>query len=484
MRRSLLLVVALVVAIGVVAAGCGGSSNSSGGGGSVPASASLVPAKAPVYVYANTDFGGSQWKNLDTLLALFPDEHQLTDAIQSKMLDAGVNWSDVKAALGPDTAAAVLAFTGAAKAALMTQPKDKAALDSLIQKLNKTGGSSTHSKQEIDGWTVVADSAATLAAISAASSGKGTSLADNEAFKSAFAALPSDALVKVYADGSAIAHEVQSRGGAAGGAAASLTTLKSVAASLAATDSGLELTAVATGPTGAKTFKPTLISDVPSGALVYIGFDNLGAQLAKVTSNPSLQQFTAGLAQLGITTDDLTKLLSGEGALYVRAGSPLPEVTLVLTESDAPGAVATIDKVTSQAAVALGTTVETVDVGGVQAKKLTIRNIPIYYAAVDGKLVVTNSEAGITGLSSSGDKLADDPVFKAASDAAGLPSDTTGLFYVNIKDTVPLIDSFASIAGQSLPPQATSNLEHVTSFIAYGSASGDTNTFKAFLEIK
>ncbi len=191
------------------------------------------------------------------------------------------------------------------------------------------------------------------------------------------------------------------------------------------------------------------------------------------------------MAQLGITTDDLTKLLSGEGALYVRAGSPLPEVTLVLTESDAPGAVATHRQGHRRSGSSRsGRRSRPSTSAASRPRSSRSATFPIYYAAVDGKLVVTTAESGITGLTASGDKLADDPVFKGATNAAGLPSDTTGIFYVNIKDTVPLIDSFASLAGQSLPPQATSNLEHVTSFLAYGTASGDTNTFKAFLEIK
>jgi hypothetical protein len=489
MRRPRLFLIALATVLAIVAAGCGGSSSSGGSGGSIPASASLVPPKAPVYVYANTDFGGSQWSNLNSLLALFPDKDLAVGQLQTALQGQGIDWNDLKAALGPDTAAAVLAFTGSAKAALMTQPKDQAKLDALIQQLNKTGTSTQSQKKQVDGWTVVADSAATLAAVSAASGG--TSLADDPAFKSAFDALPSDALVKVFASGPALASEIKSQGGKlggtagkVGGSAISLDTIKSIAASVAATDSGIEFRTVLSGPAAPQPFKSALIKDVPSGVLVYVGFSDLGAQFAKLSSNPALGQFTSGLSQLGITTADLTKLLSGEGALYVRAGSPLPEVTLVLTESDAAGAVATIDKLTNTAALALGTSVESVNIGGVQAKKLTVRNIPIYYAAVGGNLVITNAEAGITGLSAGGDKLADDPVFKDAKDAAGLPDETTGIFYVNIKDTVPLIDSFASIAGQSLPPQATSNLEHVRSFMAYGTASGDTSTFKAFLEIK
>ena len=110
--------------------------------------------------------------------------------------------------------------------------------------------------------------------------------------------------------------------------------------------------------------------------------------------------------------------------------------------------------------------------------------MPIYNAVVDGKLVVSDSVAGITAPTSSGQKLSDDPAYQDATSAAGLPDQTTGMLYVNIKDTVPLIDSFASIGGSSLPPQVTSNLEHVRSLVLYGTGSGDTNTFKAFLEIK
>jgi hypothetical protein len=489
MSRVRTACLALVAVAALAAAGCGGGgSKPSAGGGSVPSSASIVPAGAPLYVYANTDFGGAQWDQINALLAKFPDKDLLTGMLRQQLSKQGIDWDkDVKPALGPESAAAVLSFATSAKAILATQPKDQAKLDALIAKLDASGSSPTKTvKRQIGDWTVIADSNASLD--KAAAADKGSSLADSAAFKDAMANLPDDALVKVFVDGQALGALAKDAGAGSAGTAAGLgaiKSLKSIAASLEATKDGFELQAVTKGLTGSKTYTPELLSSVPSGALAFISFDDLGAQITMLTENPQLKPFLGQFeTALGVTPAALASMLSGEGALYVRAGAPLPEVTMVLTESDAQGALATLDKIANAGAAALGSKVESTTVGGVSAKKLTVQGVAIYYAAVDGKLVITDAQSGITGLSGGGTKLADDPVFKEASDAAGLPKQTTGMFYVNVKDTVPLVDSFASLAGQALPPQATSNLEHVRSFIAYGTQSGDESTFKAFLQIK
>jgi len=391
----------------------------------------------------------------------------------------------VKPALGPDTAAAYLALAGTSKAMLMTQPKDAAKLDALFTKLQKAGSSSTPTvKREVDGWTVIADSNATLDRAGEAS--KGDSLADNQAFKDAMAALPDDALFKVYVDGAALKKAVAtSSSGVNGAALAGIGSLKSIVASAQATDAGIGAQAVTVGMTSTKAYAPDLLGDVPSGALVYISFKDLGAQLRQLLANPQIRPVLGQFqASLGVTPEQLASMLSGEGAIYVRPGSPLPEVTILLEQSDAQTALDTLDKIAQKAATALGTTVEPTTIGSVSAKRISIQGVPIYYAAVGDKLVISNAQTGISGVSGGGSKLADDPVFKEAKEASGLPDETTGIVYVNIKDTVPLIDSFASLAGQSLPPRATSNLEHVRTFMAYGTQAGDKSTFKAFLEIK
>jgi len=481
-RRTRFAVGAVALGVLFAAVGCGGRT-SGGSGGSIPDSASIIPAGSSVYAYLNTDFGGDQWSKLDALLQKFPDRESLLTSLQADLKKHGIVWDDVKAALGPDTAVAELSFGDTMQALLANKANDQAKLDALIQKLEQSGTSTTTQKRNIDGWTVVSDSTAALDKAQAASTG--TSLADSQALKDAFDALPSDALAKVFVDGRSVANAVQARGGTTAGTAATIASLGSLGASLQATDDGLALQAVSQSKLGLEPFDSTLIDDVPSGALLYASFKDVGAQITKLQSNPQFQQMLQQLeTSLGVTADELAALLSGEGALYVTSGAPLPEVTLLLTSSDPQAAVATLDKLAERAAKGLGTTVQTVSVGGFQAKRLTVRGVPIYYAAVDGKVVVTDSEAGITGLASGSPNLSDDPVYKEATSTAGVPSQTTGMLYVNVKDTVPLVDSFATLAGQSLPPRVTSNLEHVRSLVAYGTRSGDTDTFKAFLEIK
>jgi hypothetical protein len=489
MTRLRIALTALLAILALTAPGCGGSSSkSSSGGGSVPASAGLVPPGAPVYVFGNTDFGGDQWSKLNGLVAKFPDKDLVTGMLRQQLKQQGIDWdADVKPALGPETAAGILSLADASNAALLlNQPKDKAKFDALFAKLQKAGGSSTPTvKRDIDGWEVIADSNASLGRAAAASNGD--SLADDAAFKDAMAALPDDALFKVYVDGAAVKKAVKnSSTGVNGAAIAGIGSLKSIVASAEATDSGLEAQAITIGATGAKAYSPQLIDDVPSGALVFLSFDNLGMQLTKLIANPQLKPFLGQFeASVGATPKELADMLAGEGALYVRSGAPLPEVTLLLQQSDPQAALATLDKIV-HSPLDSRAKVTPITIGGVAARQVTIPGSPVslYYAVVDDKLVISDAQAGITGVSGGGSKLADDPVFKEAKDAAGLPDQTTGIFYVNIKDTVPLIDSFASLAGQALPPRATANLEHVRTFMAYGTQSGDKSTFKAFLQIQ
>jgi hypothetical protein len=65
-----------------------------------------------------------------------------------------------------------------------------------------------------------------------------------------------------------------------------------------------------------------------------------------------------------------------------------------------------------------------------------------------------------------------------------MPDSTGGVIYVDLKDALPLIEGLGSLAGKSLPSSTTDNLRPLRSFLAWSSASGDTRTFDAFLEIK
>ena len=65
-----------------------------------------------------------------------------------------------------------------------------------------------------------------------------------------------------------------------------------------------------------------------------------------------------------------------------------------------------------------------------------------------------------------------------------MPSSNGGFLYVDLKNAIPLIEGFASLSGENLPPAVTANLRPLRSFLEWSAGSGDSRTFDAFLEIK
>jgi Protein of unknown function (DUF3352) len=471
----------------LLASGCGGSTGSATGEGGTPA-ADFVPPNAPAFVSVNTDFGSDQWTRLNLLLQKFPDREQLFSMIQAELSKRGVSWDDVKAALGPETAVAVLKFAGDTGNALaLTEPKDKAKLDALIAKLDQSDPSSGPTvKEEVDGWTLLSDVQSVIEAGKRAHDGD--SLADDDTFKGAFADLPADALVKFYVAGPALQRQLDKSLGSSDPGTGKLTSL---AGDVAAKDDGIGFDVVvhSSGEQTAETYTSQLVDEVPAGALLYASFKGADKALNQIAKNPRLQtQLGTIQGLLGVSFSELTSLFEKEGAIYVRPGAPFPEVTIALQTDNERAGLAILDRLAGRLAGYLGggqaAPPTRTTISGVPVKKLPVGPVAIYYAAFDGKLVITDSPSGISGLKERGQKLSDDPAFKGAKAAAGMPDETAGFLYVNVKDSLPLIENFAQTAGQPLPAQVSGNLEPLRSFLAYGTAEKGKTTLKGFLEIK
>jgi hypothetical protein len=125
-----------------------------------------------------------------------------------------------------------------------------------------------------------------------------------------------------------------------------------------------------------------------------------------------------------------------------------------------------------------------VTVAGVSARKLVLGKTSLYYAVFDGKLVVTNAEGGISGLSE-GPRLVDSQAWKDTSEAAGLPDQTSGIVYADVPKLVPLIDKLAKSGknGKPLTPEAKANLEAFSTAVFYGSVDGDVLSIKGFASV-
>jgi hypothetical protein len=120
---------------------------------------------------------------------------------------------------------------------------------------------------------------------------------------------------------------------------------------------------------------------------------------------------------------------------------------------------------------------------GHQVKTIDFGQFAVHYAALDGTVLITSGATGIADYGN-GAKLTDSADFKDAKAAAGMPDSTGGVFYVDLKTAIPLIESFAGLAGESPPEEVTANLRPLRSFLSWNAGSGDTRTFEAFLEIK
>jgi Protein of unknown function (DUF3352) len=492
--RVRLIALGSLAAFALAAAGCGGGG---GGKGSVPNGASAAPASAPSFVSLNTDFTSDQWKRAQALIARFPGAQKVLQQLtkQTGGLDL---FHDILPALGPEVDVVVLDFkSGGNDVVGLAKPKDKAKFDAMIEKGNSTGSKLV--TREVGGWEVLADSNAKIDAYEqAVSSGK---LSDSKAFKDAIGRVPADALARVYVAGAPVTSALETsleKSGAAPGVTNDFGTLDSAVVSAKAEDKGIRLD----GDVAAKLVSPPdeysagLTSDLPSGALLYVSFDQLDRQVRQILkavgeARPSFnQQLSQVESLLGISLEkDVLPIVSGEGAIaiYPSSGQGLPAIELVLKESDAAKARKLLDRVGAIAGLGGGLTVKKVRVSGVEVDELSLPvlgGLSIYYGVFDGKLVVTNSQAAISALRSGGQKLADDPVFKRISNEAGMPGKTVGFAYVNLASGLPALFGIAGSLGQSIAPTVIENTKPLQAALVYATRSGDHYPLGGFLEIK
>jgi hypothetical protein len=65
-----------------------------------------------------------------------------------------------------------------------------------------------------------------------------------------------------------------------------------------------------------------------------------------------------------------------------------------------------------------------------------------------------------------------------------MPDSSGGIFYIDLKDAIPLVEGFASMSGQKIPSNVSDNLKPLRSLLSWSSGGNDDRTFDVFLEIK
>jgi hypothetical protein len=64
-----------------------------------------------------------------------------------------------------------------------------------------------------------------------------------------------------------------------------------------------------------------------------------------------------------------------------------------------------------------------------------------------------------------------------------MPEKTRGFIYMNLGEGIGLIEAYARLAGDAVPPEVSANLEPLGSFLAYSAREEGGFTFSGFLAI-
>jgi uncharacterized protein DUF3352 len=478
----------LALIVAAIAAACGGGGDKktpSVTGGTTPAGADYVPSAAVGFVSIVTDSNSDQWNAGRDLLGKFPGKDRLIASVQQSLAKQQLDYAkDVEPAVGAEVDIGLLGLEGADGQVIgLTQPNDPSALEALLGKLSQDGTKTVFKR--IGDWTVASDAQSALDASATAKSG--SSLVDNTSLAEAMKDLPADAIARLWFDGAALTRAAQSRTGGTG-SLPGYGRLVSIAAALGVKSDGATITGVVKTDkdiSAVKKYSSKLVSQVPAGVLAYLSFASLDDAINAIAAIPSVKKQLAQFeAQLGVTLAELAPLFAGEGALYVRQGVPIPEITIVLEQSNEGSARTTADKLFTRVAPALQGTITSTTVSGVSLKQIKGQNFSIYYGVFDGKLVVTDATTGIKGLRDSGQKLAEDALFTDAKDAAGMPDETAGFLYVNLKDAIPLIENLLTSFGGNIDPAVQQNLDPLKSFLLFASVDGPKATFSGFVGVE
>jgi hypothetical protein len=486
LRRLFLLLSCLVLALGV--AGCGSEEE-----GGLPAGAELVPAQTVLFMALNTDFDTGQWETAGDLLDKFPDGDKLRSMIFEELSDEGIDLDeDVKPAVGPQVNVAWLDAADEESFVGFTQPKDADKLRALLEKSDDE-----FVYREVGGWTAFATDQKYLDALDVAT--PDGSLAGDSRFAEAMGHVADDALLRIYFNGPAAGSAFPESEGVDLDAIIELLpggTVPWVAASVSVEDGGGRMDGAigfADDPEGfvGPSYEAALTDVAPAGALAYVSFKDLEGQFSKLRDafsqmEPEIERDIGRFEnELGVSLEeDIGPLLAGEGALYVRQGLFIPEVTLLLEVEDEANAMQTLDSLVagSREFLPLGEP-QTVDIGGVEARQIDIEApVSLFYAAFDGHLVVTTQRTGITSLQEDDDRLSSDDRFEGALGDAGMPDETAGFAYVNLKDLIPYVLDFAGSAGD-VPEEVDRNLEPLEHVVIYSTRDGNTVEFSGFLAV-
>jgi hypothetical protein len=347
-----------------------------------------------------------------------------------------------------------LAFLQGGEPVALTQPDDAAKLEALVRKLED---GQELEVRTIEGWHAVGKKSDLDAFERAREAGGGT-LDESEEFETAFDGLEEDALMRAYGSGEALRRIAQGSVPAGG-----VGTVAFVAETL---DDGIRFDGrTVGGEQQFQEFEPTLLDRVPDDSFFAASFanvDQMTSELRKGTI-PFVPEFER---MLGVTLDDLGRLLGGESVLYARSGIGIPELTLATRPDDPAAAFETLRRLASTLAGFTGGELRTTQVDGVEVQVLALEPVQVQLARVDDAVLVTTGLAALRDFRADGDKLGDADRFTDAVEDAGFEGETAGLLYVDLQAALPVLEGLAGFSGSDLPAELRETLAQLDVFAA------------------
>jgi hypothetical protein len=483
----LVVIGALACALALLGGGCGGTETAGSG------ASGIVPAGVPAFVSVDADPGSAQWDTVNRLASKFPDKQKAVDDIKDSLNHEGFDWEkDLKPALGPELDVVWLDFAGGGdNIVVLLQPSDDKAFERAVEKGNAKAKDPTDRAvyEKFHGWTLIANKQSLLDRFEAMADRADGTLDQDPAFTRAMRSTPDEALAKAYVDGRKVMDTIsrqvtpdQRR------FVRRLGSLDWATASVSASSDGIAFDTTVHGTLGelfgkgasTPAFDAKLPDVVPKDTLFYLTFHGTKGLFGGLENNPGFS--TPQLAPVVEALGKLGNLLQGENALYVRPSSGgMPEITLIAEPKKGVSGRATLNRVLAKYARDLGVLPTSGRVAGVPASTLSAGDVNVHYADVDGKLVVTDSPAGIANVRHPGKPLTASDTYKDAVQTSKMPSKTHGFLYVDVRAGTGLVEK---LSGTKLPAVVSRNLRPLRSAVEYAVSRQHQLSVRFFLRIQ
>jgi hypothetical protein len=321
-------------------------------------------------------------------------------------------------------------------------------------------------------------------------SGETTSLAENDTYREAAAALPSNPLASAYAAGSAFA---QQHGTAVATAIrdAVLGKPRYVSAAVTADDEGLRIagTAAADDAPDAHSYTPELPAAVPDDALVYASFGDVRDAAGRLLD--AAQKQVAGFelgrlaaeAALGLSLDDdVLPLFGREGGIAVYQGQPGKPAVALYLRVDEDQARRVLDGLAALSAFGDEVQTRKLRLEGTDALEVSYPedDLTVFLAVSKGVLTVASTEAVLRDSLDGGPSLAGDTLFTRTRGLAGMPDEVTGFVYGDLPALVPVLAG----AKHALTSEEREYLDAAGPALVYAETDGDRRTVAGLVQVE